>query len=165
MADAEGIEVSDDDLLEALEATAEREGTKPDKLLARLKETGRDAPVRRELRLRRAVDAIADSAQPIEPGKAQARERSGRPRSRPRRRDPRSCGLPAPASHPAAVWLTPALRGQDRAAPEAIGVTTRSNSSRGLASRTPPEEIPVARIAARRRDSDVSKTKHPTSRR
>ena len=74
VADAEGVEVSDDDLLEALQATAEREGTKPEKLLARLKETGRDASIRRELRLRRAVDVIADSAQPIEPGTAKARE-------------------------------------------------------------------------------------------
>jgi trigger factor len=74
VAEAEGIEVSDDDLLEALGPTAEREQTKPDKLLARLQENGRDTPIRRELRLRRAVDAIADSAQPIEPGKAKARE-------------------------------------------------------------------------------------------
>ena len=74
VAEAEGVEVSEDDLLVALEATAEREGTKPDKLLARLKESGRDAPIRRELRLRQAVDAIAGSAQPIEPGKAKARE-------------------------------------------------------------------------------------------
>jgi trigger factor len=74
VAEAEGIEVSDEELLEALGPTAEREGTKPDKLLARLKETGRDAPVRRELRLRHAVDAIAGSAQPIEPATAKARE-------------------------------------------------------------------------------------------
>ena len=74
MADAEGVEISDDDLLEALQATAEREGTTPEKLLERLKETGRDAPIRRELRLRQAVDAIAESAQPIEPDAARARE-------------------------------------------------------------------------------------------
>ena len=49
-------------------------GTKPEKLLERLKESGRDVPIRRELRLRKAVDAIADSAQPIEPGTAKARE-------------------------------------------------------------------------------------------
>ena len=61
VAEAEGIEVSDEDLLEALEPTAEREGTEPAKLLERLKETGRDVPVRRELRLRRAVEAIADT--------------------------------------------------------------------------------------------------------
>jgi trigger factor len=74
VAEAEGIDVSDDDLLEALEVTAEREGTEPAKLLERLKETGRDVPVRRELRLRRAVEAIADTAKPIEPGTAKARE-------------------------------------------------------------------------------------------
>jgi trigger factor len=74
VAEAEGIEVSDEELLEALGPTAEREGTRPDKLLARLRETGRDAPVRRELRLRHAVDAIAGSAQPIEPATAKARE-------------------------------------------------------------------------------------------
>jgi len=74
VAEAEGVEISDDELLEALGPTAEREGTKPEKLLARLKETGRDAPVRRELRLRQAVEAIADSAQPIEPGTAKARD-------------------------------------------------------------------------------------------
>jgi trigger factor len=74
VAEAEGIEISDEDLLEALGPTAEREGTKPDKLLARLKENGRDAPIRRELRLRGAVDTIAESAQPIELGQAKARE-------------------------------------------------------------------------------------------
>ena len=74
VAEAEGIEVSDEDLLEALQATAEREGSDPAKLLAQLKESGRDVPVRRELRLRRAVDVIADSAQPVEPGQAKARE-------------------------------------------------------------------------------------------
>jgi trigger factor len=74
VADAEGIEVSDDDLLEALEGTAEREGATAAKLLERLKETGRDVPVRRELRLRRAVDVLVEGAQPIEPGTAKARE-------------------------------------------------------------------------------------------
>jgi trigger factor len=74
VAEAEGIEVSDDDLLEALGPTAEREQTQPDKLLARLKENGRDTPIRRELQLRRAVDVIAESAQSIEPAKAKARE-------------------------------------------------------------------------------------------
>ena len=56
VADAEGIEVCDEELLEALAATAEREGTKPEKLLERLVKSGRDVPIRRELRLRKAVD-------------------------------------------------------------------------------------------------------------
>ena len=73
VADAEAIEVSDEDLLEALQATAEREGSDPQKLLVQLTEGGRDVPVRRELRMRRAVDAIADSAVAIEPATAEAR--------------------------------------------------------------------------------------------
>jgi trigger factor len=75
VAEAEQIEISDADLLEAIERTAEREGAKPEKLLERLKETGRDVPIRQELRLRRAVDVIAGSAKAIEPEKAEARER------------------------------------------------------------------------------------------
>lgn len=75
VADAEGIEISDDDLLEALQTTAEREESDPAKLLEQLKEAGRDVPVRRELRLRRAVDVIADSARPIDLGQAQARDK------------------------------------------------------------------------------------------
>jgi trigger factor len=74
VADAEQIEVSDEELIDALARTAEREGTKPDKLLARLKQSGRDVPIRRELRLRRAVDVIADSATPVELEQAKARE-------------------------------------------------------------------------------------------
>jgi trigger factor len=74
VADAEEIEVPDEELLEVIERSAEREQTKPAKLLARLKESGRDAALRRDLRLRKAVEVIAGSAVAIEPGKAAARE-------------------------------------------------------------------------------------------
>jgi trigger factor len=75
VAEAEGIEVEDDELLEALGAAAERERSKPEKLLERLTKAGRDVPIRREIRLRKAVDAIVESAQPIDPEKAKAREK------------------------------------------------------------------------------------------
>jgi trigger factor len=75
VADAEDIEVSDDELLEVIERSAEREGAKPEKLLTRLKESGRDVALRRELRLRKAVDVVAGSATPIEAGTAAAREK------------------------------------------------------------------------------------------
>jgi trigger factor len=75
VADAEDIEVSDEELLEVIERSAEREGAKPEKLLARLKESGRDMALRRELRLRKAVDVVAGSATPIEAGTAAAREK------------------------------------------------------------------------------------------
>jgi hypothetical protein len=66
--------VSDGDLLEALERSAERESTTPEKLLDRIKATGRDAVLRRDLRLRRAVDVLVEHATPIEMDKAKARE-------------------------------------------------------------------------------------------
>jgi trigger factor len=103
VADAEEIEVSDDELLEVLERTAERsadggERMQPDKLLARLKETGRDLALRRDLRLRKAVDVVADSAIPIEPGKAAAREKIWTPEKQ--RKEEGSSQLWTPGSGP-----------------------------------------------------------------
>lgn len=74
VADAEEIEARDEDLLDALRATAERERSNPEKVLQRLVDTGRDLPIRRELRLRKAIDLMVDSAQAIDPDKAKARE-------------------------------------------------------------------------------------------
>ena len=72
VADAEGIDPTDEDLLEAL---GPGEGQNdPAKLLERLKETGRDQLLRDEVRLRQATDVIADSAKPIEMERAAARE-------------------------------------------------------------------------------------------
>jgi trigger factor len=73
IADAEGIEPSDEELIEAL---GPGEGKNdPAKLLERLRETGRDDLLRDEVRMRRAVDVVADSAQPIPLEQAEARER------------------------------------------------------------------------------------------
>jgi trigger factor len=74
VADVEGIEVSDDELREALTPVAEREKTKPEKLFDRLVASGRDLPIRREIRLRKAIDLLVDSAEAIEPEKAKTRE-------------------------------------------------------------------------------------------
>jgi trigger factor len=72
VADAEGIEPTDEDLLEAL---GPGEGKNdPAKLLERLKETGRDQLLRDEVRMRKASDVIAESAKPIEMERAAARE-------------------------------------------------------------------------------------------
>jgi trigger factor len=75
VAEAEGIEADDDELLEALASAAERERSKPEKLLERLVKSGRDLPIRREIRLRKAVDVMVESAQPIDADTAQAREK------------------------------------------------------------------------------------------
>jgi trigger factor len=75
IAEAEGIEVSEEEMLEALEQTAEHERTSPEKLLRRLREGGRDAMVREDVRIRKAIDLVAGSAKPIPIERAEAREK------------------------------------------------------------------------------------------
>lgn len=74
VADKEGIEVSDEELTGALAPIAEREGVKTEEMLDRLRETGRDKLLRKDLRMRRALESIAEKAKPIEIEKAEARE-------------------------------------------------------------------------------------------
>jgi trigger factor len=74
VAEAEEIEVSDEELVEALAHTAEHERTTPEKLLERLKDDGRDEMVREDIRVRKAIDVVADAATPIPVGQAEARE-------------------------------------------------------------------------------------------
>ncbi len=66
VADAEGIEVSDDEMLEALRPGGE--GESPERLLERLRANGRDALLRDELRMRKAAELIADAATAIPAG-------------------------------------------------------------------------------------------------
>jgi trigger factor len=75
IADAESIEVSDEDLVEALEHSAQHERMSPEKLLERLRKDGRDALVREDIRVRRAIDVVAESAKPIPMAQAEAREK------------------------------------------------------------------------------------------
>lgn len=65
IAEAEEIEVSDEEMAEALAHSAEHERTTPEKLLARLRENGRDAMVAEDLRARKAIELVADAAKPI----------------------------------------------------------------------------------------------------
>ncbi len=74
IAAAEGIEVSDEELVEALAHSAEHERTTPEKLLERLRENGRDAMVVEDLRARKAIELVAESAKPIPLEQAEARE-------------------------------------------------------------------------------------------
>lgn len=73
--EAEGIEASEEEMVEALAHTAEHERTTPEKLLARLREGGRDAVVREDVQVRKAVELIAESAKPIPLAQAEAREK------------------------------------------------------------------------------------------
>ncbi len=71
---AEGIEISDDDLLEAIEPVAQREEVKPPKLLERLRSQGRLDALRDDLAQRRAIELIAQEATPISVEEAKAKD-------------------------------------------------------------------------------------------
>ncbi|HEY8083486.1 MAG TPA: trigger factor [Solirubrobacterales bacterium] len=75
IADEEGIEVSEEELIEALAHPAEHERTTPEKLLARLRESGRDAVVRNDIRFQKALDVVVEAAKPIPIEQAEAREK------------------------------------------------------------------------------------------
>ena len=87
IAEAEAIEVTDEELIEALEHSAEHERTTPEKLLARLRENGREAMLVDDLRARKAIELVAEAATPIPLEQAEAaradldsRERAGESR-------------------------------------------------------------------------------------
>jgi trigger factor len=73
--EAEGIEASEGDVLDALQATATREGTTPEKLRRQLEKAGRLDELREDLAQRRAVDLLAEAATPITVEQAQARDK------------------------------------------------------------------------------------------
>lgn len=74
IAEAERIEVTDEEMVEALAHSAEHERTSPEKLLERLRANGRDAMVRDDIRARKAIELVAESAKPIPLEQAKARE-------------------------------------------------------------------------------------------
>ena len=75
--EAEGIEPSEEEVLEAVEQAAAdgRSGTSPKKLLERLKSTGRLESLKQDLAQRKALDLVAESAKPISIEQAQARDK------------------------------------------------------------------------------------------
>jgi trigger factor len=78
---AERIVPSEEDLLEVIAPTAEREGVEPQKLLEDLRESGRLEDLREDLAARQAVELIASLAKPISIEQAQAREKLWTPDS------------------------------------------------------------------------------------
>jgi trigger factor len=73
--EAEGIEPSDGDVLDALQASAAREGTTPEKLRERLEKAGRLEQLREDLAQRMAVDFLAENAKPLTVEQAEARSK------------------------------------------------------------------------------------------
>ena len=90
IAEAEEIEVSEEELIEALAHSAEHERTTPEKLLARLRENGRDAMIADDIRARKAIELVAESAKPIPIEQAEAREQIWTPEKE--REEPASSG-------------------------------------------------------------------------
>ena len=101
VADAEAIEVSDEELLEALGPGEGKNA--PEKLLARLREAGRDNLLRDEVRLRKAADLITESAEPIPLDQAAARERLWTPdKEEPEASEAEATG--EPEAKPGELW-------------------------------------------------------------
>jgi trigger factor len=65
IAAAEEIEVTEEELIEALEHSAEHERTTPQKLLERLRQNGREAMIAEDIKARKAIELIAEAAVPV----------------------------------------------------------------------------------------------------
>jgi len=77
VAKAEGIEVTDEDMLEALQIPPGHEDhghPEPADALKEIRESGREELLKQDLRMRRALELIGESAKPIPLEQAQARE-------------------------------------------------------------------------------------------
>ena len=65
IAEAEGLTISDDEMLEMIKHDAEALGRDPLQLIADLRESGRQEAVRAEMLLAKTVDLVADAAVPV----------------------------------------------------------------------------------------------------
>jgi trigger factor len=81
--EAQGIEPSDGDVLDALGASAARENTTPEALRERLESAGRLDDLRDDLAQRAAIDFLAEHAQAISVDQAKARDKLWTPGSEP----------------------------------------------------------------------------------
>ena len=77
VAEAEGIEITEEDMLEALQVPPGHEDhghPEPADALKDIRESGREELLKEDLRMRRALELIAEQAKPIPMEQAQARE-------------------------------------------------------------------------------------------
>jgi trigger factor len=79
---AEHIEPSDDEVLEALKPSAERDGISAEDLLARVRKSDRLGRLREELAARQAIDLLVREAKPISVEAAEEREAQARAREK-----------------------------------------------------------------------------------
>jgi FKBP-type peptidyl-prolyl cis-trans isomerase (trigger factor) len=73
--EAEGIEPSDEDLLETIAPLAERDGRKPEKVLEQLRKRSRLGPLEEDVASRLALKLLVDQAQAISVEQAKARDK------------------------------------------------------------------------------------------
>ncbi len=92
IAEAEDIQVSDEELIEAIGPGEGKNA--PERLLERLRSQGRDQLLREEVRMRKAADIVVESAKPIPLEQAAAREKIWTPEDEERK--PESEGLWTP---------------------------------------------------------------------
>jgi trigger factor len=81
--EAEGIEVSDDEIEQALRASAPPDASEKQlkRLLKRARSQGADEALREDIAMRKAVDLVVENARPIEAERAAAREKLWTPES------------------------------------------------------------------------------------
>jgi trigger factor len=96
VADAEGIEVSDEEVEAQVRADAEATGRAPDRLVGDLQEHGGWETLRQDLRLKKAVDVLIAGATPIPMEQAEARKKLWTPDDA-REERAAAAGRPAPA--------------------------------------------------------------------
>src|SRR5690606_7347812 len=75
IAEAEGIEITDEDVEAQVRSDAEATGRAPERLLHDLKHHGGWETLREDLRLKKAVEVITSTAKPIPMEQAEAREK------------------------------------------------------------------------------------------
>jgi trigger factor len=73
--EAEGIEPSDEELVEAIRPIAERDGHKPEKVLEQLRSRGRLGPLTEEVASRKALELLVSESEPITVEQAKARDK------------------------------------------------------------------------------------------
>jgi trigger factor len=96
--EVERVEPEEEDVEQALAPVAEREGVELEKLIERLRDSGRLADVREDIAARKAVELIAEHAKPIPVEQAQAREKLWTPSS------PSAAEPQAGAEQPGRLW-------------------------------------------------------------
>ena len=81
--EAEAIEVTDDEVNEALRAAAPPDASEKQlkRALKRARAQGAEEALREDIAMRKAVDLLVEHAQPIDPGRAEAREKIWTPDS------------------------------------------------------------------------------------